>query len=129
MQRLPVQVYHKDAKCFGFCNEYANLDTRLSMYRVMSSALLLYRVCCLYPGTYINVEGRQGYKVVWSAELTHKATGEAVGFSEWKGAGLLRVSSLDAPTEFVNDMLELLNMLFDANFPHPYDGCVAGTVA
>ena len=34
-----------------------------------------------------------------------------------------------APAEFERDMLELLELLFDPECPHPYDGCVAGSVA
>ena len=59
-------------------------------------------------------------------------TGEALGFSEWKGSPLLRISPetvADAPAEFKRDMLELLDILCDPECPHPYDGVVAGSIA
>lgn len=126
-----MQLYDKETKCFGF-RSYWDDDTKqyeFDMYRVMSSALLLYRVCCLFAGIHIDVMGRDAYKMVWQAEVKHKATGEAMGFSEWKGAALVRVSDLTLPKEVESDMLDLLNLLFDTNFPHPYDGTVAGCVA
>ena len=36
---------------------------------------------------------------------------------------------VDAPPEYERDMLELLDLLFDPQCPHPYDGVVAGSVA
>ena len=34
-----------------------------SICEVMSSALLLYRLCCLFRGMHVNVNGWEGYKV------------------------------------------------------------------
>jgi len=126
--------YVKSKKCFELtstdsgtllCHDVETCD----LDEVMSSALMLYRLCCLWAGLQIEVEGPPGYKVVWTAELKHIATGEALAFSEWKGALLIRVSKLRAPPEFESDMLELLNLLCDERCPHPYDGTVAGSVA
>lgn len=96
---------------------------------IISSPLLLYRLCCLFQCK-VDVEGPDGYKLVWSVFLKHKASGVFVGFSEWKGSALYRASKFPpTPTSFDEDWLALLNLLLDPCCPHPYDGTVAGSVA
>ena len=96
---------------------------------VISSALLLYRLCCLFD-CQVDVEGPQGHKVVWSVYLQHKSSRHYVGFSEWKGSALFRASKFPPTgTAFDEDWLDLLNLLLDPQCPHPYDGTVAGSVA
>ena len=68
-------VYHKQPrKCFAFVTTtdvttaFANVmhghgENTARMDEIMSSALLLYRLCCLFHGMHVNVYGRQGYKV------------------------------------------------------------------
>lgn len=97
----------------------------------ISSAMLLYRLLCLFQCTVIS-EGPEGYKCVWWVTLSHKATGEQLMFGEWKGAAGIWTKFADkkeAPKEFLKDMLLLLNELCAQDCPHPYDGCVAGSVA
>jgi hypothetical protein len=100
------------------------------LYRVMPSALWLYRLLCLFQCT-VHSEGPDGYKTVWSVGLKHKATGEVIIFREWKGAfslghhGIGRVKN----GTFERDLLALLTALASPDCPHPYDGTVAGSVA
>ncbi len=109
--------------------QYSNYESLLASQSVISSPLLLYRLCCLFEAQ-VNVEGPEGYKVVWSIYLKHKASGIFVGFSEWKGSALYRASKFPPTgTDFDEDWLALLNLLFDPCCPHPYDGTVAGSVA
>ena len=106
-----------------------DLERSLAYASVISSPLLLYRLCCLFECD-IQVEGPQGYKVVWSTYLKHQASGHFVGFSEWKGSALYRTSQFPPTgTAFDDDWLALLNLLLDPQCPHPYDGTVAGSVA
>ncbi|DBB11266.1 hypothetical protein WJX82_007005 [Trebouxia sp. C0006] len=109
--------------------QYSNYRNLLAYQSVISSPLLLYRLCCLFEAQ-VHVEGPGGYKVVWSIYLKHKASGIFVGFSEWKGSALYRASKFPPTgTAFDEDWLALLNLLLDPCCPHPYDGTVAGSVA
>lgn len=102
---------------------------KLGYCSVISSALLMYRLCCLFK-CQVDVEGPDGYKLVWSIYLKHKASGIYVGFSEWKGSpSFLSNKFPPTGTTFDDDWLALLNLLLDPQCPHPYDGTVAGSVA
>lgn len=108
---------------------YGSGSNSLAYATVISSALLMYRLCCLFACD-VSVQGPAGYKLVWSIYLRHKASGIFVGFSEWKGNALYRASKFPpAETSFYDDWLALLNLLLDPCCPHPYDGTVAGSVA
>ena len=93
---------------------------------VISSPLLLYRLRCLFP---VEVQEVDRYKSVWEAEVVHKASGRILGFGEHKGAPRVYLSPDEPNREFVEDGIELLNLLCDPRCPHPYDGIVAGSVA
>ena len=102
-------------------------DNSEGLSKVIPSALALYRALCLFK-CHVLSEGPRGYKFIWSINLEHKATGEVLGLGEWKGA--FDIFSKDIGNqEFFNDVLELLNLLISDECPHPYDGCVAGSVA
>ena len=106
-----------------------DLGRSLAYAGVISSPLLLYRLCCLFECK-IEVEGSGCYKFVWSTRLKHWATGHFVGFSEWKGSAQYLTSQFPPTgTAFDDDWLALLNLLLDPQCPHPYDGTVAGSVA
>lgn len=106
-----------------------NSQELLAYKSIISSALLMYRLCCLFPCD-VRVDGPEGYKLVWSIYLKHKGTNTYVGFSEWKGSPTFLMSeTLLTGTAFDEDWLALLNLLLDPNCPHPYDGTVAGSVA
>lgn len=96
---------------------------------LISSHLLMYRLCCLFKG-HVDVSGPQGYKSVWEVYMRHKSTGQLISFTEHKGSPSF-YSSIFPPTdsEFDGDWVDLLNLLLDRECPHPYDGLVAGSVA
>lgn len=121
-------AYNKESKTISFMTGPKRLS-ELDLWYVMSSAMLLYRLCCLFSGLRVHVKGPAGYKYVWTAEVQHVATGGLVNFGEHKGASHVSASHLQGPKEFLDDMLELLNLLYDEKCLHPYDGLVAGCVA
>lgn len=101
------------------------------MYKVMSSAMLLYRLLCLFQAK-VTSEGPDGYKCIWWITLRHKRTDETVTFGEWKGAAGIWTKHLsinELSETYKADLLELLNLLYSKTCPHPYDGLVAGSVA
>ena len=96
---------------------------------IISSANLLYRLCCLFQNLPVDITGPSGYKVVWTAYVKHKASGKVFGFSEWKGAALYRMPTRELEDEWVDGWIELLDLLCSDHCPHPYDGVVAGSIA
>ena len=98
-------------------------------YEIISSANLLYRLCCLFRKLPVDIEGPSGYKLVWTAYVKHKASGKVFGFSEWKGATTYRMPTMKLEDEWVDDWIELLDLLCSDHCPHPYDGLVAGSIA
>lgn len=115
---------------FVFNTEYKHNDDRyIAPYRVISPALLLYRLIATF---FASPKCEDGYKMIWHYNLTHKETGKQVSFSEWKGAIGFWVSDY-AHTElnpkFKADLIELMNYLISNECAHPYDNLVAGSVA
>jgi len=116
---------------FGKGNYAEFQEDYASISEAISSAMLLYRLLCHYKCTVIS-EGPDGYKTVWWVTLKHKATGEMLTFGEWKGAAGVWtkfVHQKEAPKVFIKDMLLLLEELCAQDCPHPYDRCVAGSIA
>lgn len=108
----------------------------LRPYQVMSSAMLLYRLSCLFPGDLNATKHTDGYKGVWAVRLTHEASLFRIELGEHKGAATIWPSmhpgvpgDASVTEEFRQDFLELLNLLFSQDMPHTYDGVVAGSVA
>lgn len=103
-------------------------------YEVMSSALLLYRLMCLFPGKLDTNFHADQYKAVWGVELTHKKTHWPLWFGEHKASTRAWPShypqQYDQPdhAQFKSDVLELMNLLFSPTCPHTY-GVVAGSIA
>jgi hypothetical protein len=123
-------IYNLKIKEFVWPSNPLNLDGE-SLFAVISSANLLYRLLCLYKAT-VESYGPDGYKLVWTVSLKHKETGETLMFGEWKGGSNMWTrfhSHEELPESFNKDLLELLNFLCSTKVPHPYDGCVAGSVA
>ncbi len=119
-----------ERKRFEFTDDIFPKDS-IGMYQVFSSALLLYRLLCLFKAQVVS-EGPEGYKCVWWITLQHKETGDCLMFGEWKGAaGIWTVyhSHEELKDSFKQDILELLDLLAANDCPHPYDGTVAGSVA
>ena len=105
--------------------------THTMFHDVISSALLLYRLLCLYKAT-VETEGPEGYKCTWWVTLKHNETGELLTFGDWKGAAgtWTRFHKIgELPKSYRDDTLLLLNEICSPDCPHPYDGCVAGSVA
>ena len=108
-----------------------------SMYAVISSPNLLYRIACTF-----DVEtaffGESGYKAVWHINLKHKS-GVRVGFGEHKGGSGFWTEFYameegphceNPPTqELLDDIKDLIDYFASDVCAHPYDGVVAGQVA
>jgi len=101
------------------------------MWEAISSALMLYRLLCLFPAP-VKVEPEGRYKCIWWVCLKHIDTGETLMFGEWKGAAGIWTRFHDhkeLPKSFKRDTLTLLNLLISDQCPHPYDSLTAGGVA
>lgn len=113
-----------------FSKDFLHGDERyLSLYRIIPSALLLYRLICTFFGSPICYDN---YKTVWEYNLTHKETGKAISFSEWKGAAGFWMADTDSnklDPSFKQDLIELITYLTSNQCAHPYDNLVAGSVA
>lgn len=102
--------------------------TNVGFYEALPSALLMYRLACLFPGS-IETMGQDGYKFVWQFRLEHVATKTKITFGEWKGGSLFWTEGTKVDKAFLKDVEELITLLVSDNCPHPYDGLVAGSVA
>lgn len=103
--------------CYGF-------------YQAIPSALLLYRLGCVFDGEVHFC--RNGYKCIWEFALKHEKTGEVVIFGEHKGGATFWTKFMDikdVPKEFLKDLKELVEYLVSDKISHPYDGVLAGSVA
>ncbi len=97
---------------------------------VISSAFLLYKLWCMefYP----KYPRGSAYKVLWMVSLRHQPTGTALVIEDYKAGvsiGMNFTQPDQLPTEFRNDLLELLDFLMSEEVVHPYDLTVAGSVA
>jgi hypothetical protein len=113
-----AEIYRKDSPYVDF-------------YEAISSALALYRTICIFKNPKIELQGANGYKCPWFIYLQHQS-GEYFGLGEWKGAfGVWSTRSdvEDVPKPALDDLIKLLNLILSDKSPHPYDGCVAGSVA
>jgi len=118
-------------KKFVFGNHDCFSKGYAGMWEAISSALLLYRLLCLYKAP-VETFGPDGYKVIWWVALRHKETGEVLMFGEWKGAAGTWTRFHDhkeLPKTFKRDTLSLMNLLISDQCPHPYDELTAGGVA
>ena len=120
-----------------------------SLSQTISSSLALYRLLAIFGPQNLSSDG---YKSVWKITLKHKDTGNILTLYDFKGAFLFGsefslffgdISLLknnnspfgnmkviqDIPESFKNDILKLLNLICSDESPHPYDGCVAGSIA
>jgi hypothetical protein len=127
--------YSRDVKQFVPSAEglsaYCNPDY-VGLYGVISSADMLYRLACTFKPV-VQFLGPEGYKLVWSAAFRHKSGAEIL-FYEWKGGCTFGArgkngARVPASKAFQKDVLQLLNYLCSDGCVHPYDGCVAGSVA
>jgi hypothetical protein len=102
-------------------------DSTDCLYRVFSSADLLYRMRCIFPSVAIYTPS-DAYKYVHSAGILHKGTGFGLAVTEWKGAAHFRILWLDRHSingsgglsqqsrldtkRFSLDVVELCNLMF-----------------
>lgn len=99
-------------------------------YQTIPSALLLYRLGCVFDGE-VHFD-REGYKCIWEFPLKHIKTEEVVIFGEHKAGSSFWtrfVNVKDVPKEFLKDLKELIEYLVSDEVSHPYDGVVAGSIA
>jgi hypothetical protein len=90
----------------------------------ISSQLLMYRLA-LFLGK-LQVKESDGYKSCWEIHIFHSDKQSFLRF--WDSKGSPRVV-FDGLQESENDALELLNFLTKWDFPHTYDGVIAGRMA
>lgn len=109
---------------------FKQIKDGVGLYRAIPSALLMYRLSCLFPGQ-IKTYGQSGYKFVWQFSFKHLESGNYIIFGEWKGGSLFwtKHDKETVPKEFERDILKLINVLVSDDCAHPYDGLVAGGVA
>ncbi len=113
-------------------NAFNNREKGYMLYEVMSSALMLYRLICMFPNPVVICQGAAGYKVPWEMFFKHKETGHVICMSEWKGSFNLRSEFNDindVPLSLQEDLCMLFDLLYSNNSPHPYDHTVAGSCA
>lgn len=106
-----------------------NDDNFIPMYRLMSPALLLYRLIATFFGTPVCEDN---YKSIWEYNIVNKRTGKKLTFSEHKGAigiWLPEYSYTQLHFQFKADLIELMAYLTSNECAHPYDNLVAGSVA
>lgn len=115
---------------FIFSDESLYMDKSfIPMYRIMSPALLLYRLIATFFG---SPKCEDGYKSIWNYTIKHTESGKQLNFSEWKGAigfWLPEYTYTKLSEQFRNDLIELLNYLVSQECAHPYDNLVAGCIA
>lgn len=115
---------------FTFSDKSLYMDeSYIPMYRIMSPALLLYRLISTFFG---SPKCCDGYKTIWEYTVKHTESGKQMNFSEWKGAigfWLPEHTYTKLSEQFRSDLIELMNYLISNECAHPYDNLVAGSVA
>jgi hypothetical protein len=115
----------------GYSACYDENPTHACGWAVISSALAMYRLICMFSNPIVETDGANGYKVPWTITLKHKS-GVFIQFREWKGGfgfGMVQHSFDELPKSFQKDLFRVLNLIFSDRAPHPYDRVTAGGVA
>ena len=105
-------------------------DANVTASRVISSALALYRLLCLFGKP--PVVPKDAYKTLWEYPLQHRESKEYLTLLEYKAGFTINThfsKPEELPESFAFDLIELLNFLVSDQIAHPYDGTLAGTVA
>jgi hypothetical protein len=100
-----------------------------SIYETISSPLVLYRLLAIFGPMNICSDG---YKSVWNFTFMHEETKSILTLYDYKGAfsfGSEFSNISQVPDSFKKDLLKLFNLICSNQSPHPYDRCVAGSVA
>ena len=127
--------YNVDNQAFVFIDDiFPREGNHLISNNVISSAFLLYRLMCMkFPPRFPqHGEEEEFYKTIWAVSLKHKKTGQILNFNDYKAGwhlGMIYSHPEDMPTDFREDVLELLNFLISNQVVHPYDLTIAGSVA
>lgn len=107
---------------------------QIPLGEAMSSALLLYRLHCLFPGNiYSTKQNELSPGSVWRVSLKHMKTGLTVVFTEKEGGchiipDIFNVGNIKPDVLFLrNELMDLIDMLFAQDFPHLKAGLVAGS--
>jgi hypothetical protein len=124
-------------------------DNQMSLSRTISSSFALYRLLAILGPLKLTSDG---YKSIWYIRLKHKETDNIFTLYDYKGAFSIgsefveffgdpslindkksffgKMKTIQSiPESFKNDILRLLNLICSDESPHPYDGCVAGSIA
>lgn len=104
-------------------------DSLVPMYKLISPALAMYRLVCMFFQAPICYDG---YKTVWEYNLIHIESNEQISLSEWKGAFGVRTrfsSYKEVPESLTKDLFDLIGHLISDECAHPYDELTAGSVA
>jgi hypothetical protein len=118
--------YDTETNLWGYDDSYYSNPKLLGMAETISSALILYRLICVFRLA-IHTPGPEGYRTVWRMAMRHQGTGEVVVFHDDKGAWTFGHVAAKLPEEFRRDLLTLLNHVV-GSCPHPYGSVVAGSV-
>jgi hypothetical protein len=124
-------------------------ENQISLHKTISSSFALYRLLAIFGPLKLSSDG---YKSVWNIALKHKETENILTLYDYKGAfsigsefsegfgdlpfnndkdsffGNIKIIQ-NIPEPFKNDIIRLLNLICSDESPHPYDGCVAGSIA
>lgn len=104
----------------------------LGSFAVMSSAMMLYRLICVFVQSPTVGSHDDFYKSVWRFPLRHLPSGEFITLLDYKAGWTVNAMFTEVdqlPASLANDLLELLNFLISPDVSHPYDKTLAGSVA
>ncbi|GJJ11088.1 hypothetical protein Clacol_005319 [Clathrus columnatus] len=130
---LPDLKYNIESRKVDSVNGTASLTT------ILSSSQLFYRLLCYYTWPYNNVNDRPPITSVWQVKLGrddsfgysysyHKRTiGPSVIFMDDRG--LFDIRAEEGIETVMDDLIDLVNVLFSDKCCHPYAGVVAGCIA
>jgi hypothetical protein len=127
--------YNTDNQEFVLVEDiYPRTGNYLMSNNVISSAFLLYRLMSMkfYPRFPQNGEEDECYKSIWGVSLKHKTSGQILNFNDYKAGwhlGMIYSRPSEMPSDFKEDVLQLLNFLISNQIVHPYDLTISGSVA
>jgi hypothetical protein len=113
--------------------------TNIRLYQQINAPFLLATLCATFEGLKIKTMGQSGYKCTWEIVLLYKPSKSQnnliLTFYDYKG-GASYGSNLSnygdlalIDCEFIHDVRELIWLIINDRFPHPYDSCVIGEQA
>ena len=138
MDNLIRFMWDKDKKKTGLVwiqqPDHPSNGSKVPLKEAMSSALLLYRLHCLFPGSISPIKQNDLIPgTAWTVSLKHMKTGLTVLFTEKEGGchivpDTFHISNIKSDVLYLrNELTELIDLLFAEDFPHPMVGLVAGS--